>query len=201
MNAAQLQSLPRWAALPDREALALVSMGIERHFRAGAAVGAPNLGDSAPLLIVAGECKLLLDIGDLSLPVASLTAGDWWNADSAFDNAGCPLSLRALTDTRAFLIPKEAWASLATRQAALSLHLLRQALAAQLRIATALAPHAARWQHTAAAKRKPTTKDLLELGMNKLIAPTTGRDAQVQRDVELVGHQGPAIAAAFKIQR
>ncbi|MBM4345537.1 MAG: hypothetical protein FJ100_19370 [Deltaproteobacteria bacterium] len=201
MNASLLQGLPGWSGLSDREAIALAGLGVDRYFRAGSVVGVPHQADSAPLLVVAGEAKLLLEVGELSLPVATLGPGDWWNVDAAFELVGCALSLRALTDVKGFLLPREIWAGLGNRQAGLGLHLLRQVLSSQLRITADLAPHAARWQHAAAAKRKPTRKDILELGMVKLIAPTARADARGQREVELVGHQGPAIAAAFKVQR
>ncbi len=201
MNAAQLQGLPGWSEVGDREAIVVASMGVDRYFRAGTVVGAALQSDSAPLLVVTGEAKLLLEVGDLSLPVATLGPGDWWNADAAFEQVGCAFSLRALTDVKTFLLPREAWTDLGSRQAAVGLHLLRQLLAAQLRIGAALAPHTSRWQHAAAVRRKPTRKDILELGMVKLVAPAGRGDPRGEREVEVVGHQGPAIAAAFKVRR
>lgn len=201
MNAGQLQAVAGWAALSDRDATALAAMGVDRWFRPGAVVSEAHNADGAPLLIVAGEAKLLLEVGELSLPIATLGPGDWCNVDAASERVAAPFSVRALTDLKALLVPREQFAELHSRPSSMGRQLLASLLAAQLRIGEQLAPHAARWQQAAAAKRKPTRKDILELGMVKLIAPTQSGDARSQNQVELIGHQGTAVSAAFRQNR
>ena len=201
MNAAQLQAVPGLTALSDRDAVALAAMGVDRWFRAGANVGDADHPDTGALLVVVGEAKLVLEVADLGLPFATLSPGDWWNCDAIYEHAVSPFSLRALTDVKAFLVPREQLAELGARPATMGQLLLRAMLLAQLRIAQALAPHAVRWQETAAAKRKPNRKDILELGMAKLVAPVARGEAQANNQVEVIGHQGAAVAASFRQNR
>ncbi|MSQ82813.1 MAG: Crp/Fnr family transcriptional regulator [Myxococcales bacterium] len=201
MNAAQLQTVPGLVGLSDRDAVALAGMGVDRWFRAGSTVGEADHPDTGALLVVAGEAKLLLEVADLSLPFATLSPGDWWNCDAIYEHATSPFSLRALTDVKAFVVLREQLAELGARPAAMGQQLLRAMLLAQLRIAQALAPHAVRWQQTAAAKRKPNRKDILDLGMAKLVAAVARGEVQPHNQVEVIGHQGAAVAASFRQNR
>jgi len=201
VNAAQLQAVPGWTALPNRDAVALTAIGVDRWFKAGVALGPTQNADSGPMLLVSGEAKVLIEVGDLSLVVATLGPGDWWNADASTDGAHSPLSLRTLTDVKAFLVPREQWGELPGRSATAGAHLLTSVLASQLRMAHALSPLVARWQAAAAARRRPTRKDLVDLGMVKLVAPTARPDGAGAGQVEVIGHQGTAVAAMFRQNR
>lgn len=196
MTPAQFKIVLGSDALGERDAAALVGFGVERWFKAGAAIGEGNRFDLGGLLLLGGETKLLLDVGDMSLPIGTLAVGDWYGIENLTEHNPPPASLRALTDVKGLLFPREAYLDLYKRPGPALAALLGSMLASQWRQAAAFAPLFAKWQSTMAAKRTPTRKDLTDLGMAKLIAPTNA--PQNGRQVELIAHEGAPVAAAFQ---
>lgn len=201
MTPAQLRALPGWTETPEGEATALCRMGAERWARPGGSlleVGKSCLG---PMLIVSGQVQLLFEVADFGMPLAVLGPGDWLSVDSAHHTHMSSLSARALTEAKAFQVPREQIEQVRQRPSPTGLRLLRAMLAAQVKLDANLAPHVAAWMRQLAAKRKLTKQDLLDLGMSKLVASTTVTAEQAVKDgraVEVVTHEGAPIAASFR---
>ncbi len=202
MNVQQLRALPGWQRVTDAEGTGLVQAGGDRWIRAGQAVveaGKPCVG---PQLIASGEVQVLFEVADMGLAVVVLGPGDWIAPESAFDNTPPILGARALSDTRTLALPREQVERLRTMPQGVAVRLTRTLLQSQSKIAAALGEHAAPWLQRAHDKRQLSRADLTDLGMQRLVQPTQavpmagGQPASKQ--VEIIGHEGPAIAANFR---
>ncbi len=199
MNLNQLRALAGWSQISDAEGTALVQAGNDRWIRAGHLAVEAGRACAGPLLIASGEVQLLFEIEGMGLAVAVLGPGDWLAPEAAFDNMPALLGARALTDTRALQLPREQVDRLRNLPLGLAVRLTRGLLRSQVKISAALGLHAAPWLQKANEKRTLAPADLVELGMTRVVAPApqaTERPASNQ--VELIGHEGPAIAANFR---
>lgn len=202
MNVQQLRALPGWQKVGEAEGTALVQAGSDRWIRAGqAAVEAGKLC-VGPLLIASGEVQVLFEVADMGLAVVVLGPGDWLAPETAYDSNPPVLGARALSDVRALSLPREQVDRIRNLPQGVAVRLTRTLLQSQAKIAAALGLHAAPWLQKAHDKRQMNRADLVDLGMQRLaqatqaVLPSGAQPASKQ--VELIGHEGPAIAANFR---
>ena len=204
MTPKQIRAIPGWEDAVDGEINMLVAACAERWHRVGAMIidGAkPAIG---AMLVVSGELQTMFEVGDMALPVETLGPGTWIGTVSAFEEGAELLSVRAVQETRVMVLSREGLERMRAQPSPMSLRIQRAIVKTMHSSLAKLAPFVAQVQRLSTERRKHTKADLTALGFARLTQnaqAAAARDQSGGRSVELVQHEGVAIAANFRALR
>jgi CRP-like cAMP-binding protein len=198
MNLSSLRALAGWGDLGEGELRGLANYVTERWVRVGTLLqdfGQPLAGLA---LITQGEVQTMMTARDMALLVELLGPGRWIGTEALADGGNALVTARALTDVRVLILPMEQFERVRNQPTPVGLRLLRSL------VASAAATEARQSQLAAQAVAlqqkhlRPGRSELAAMGFAKVafaIQPAAGAD---RSGVEVVQHDGVAVAANFR---
>ncbi len=204
MTPKQIRAIPGWEDAADGEINNLFAVCAERWHRVGAMLidGAkPAIG---AMMIVSGELQTMFEVGNMALPIETLGVGDWVGTVSTFEDGAELFSVRAVTESRVLVLTREGLDRMKAQPSPTSLRIQRAIVKSMHSSLAKLAPLVSQVQRLNTEKRKHTKADLIALGFARLTQTAqiaASRDGPAGRGVELVQHDGVAIAATFRAMR
>lgn len=198
MNLATLRTIPGWGDLSESELRVLGHSVTERWLRVGTPLQEAGHPVGGLSLITQGEAQTMMMARDMALMVELLTPGRWLGTEVLSEGGPALLSARAMTDVRVLNLPLEQFERMRSQPSPLALRLMRSLVASAAASEARLGQVAA---HAAALQQKhlrPGRGELTTLGFAKVsfaIQPTAAAD---RTGVEVVQHDGVAVAANFR---
>lgn len=204
MTPGQVRAIPGWEDSTEGEVQGLLTACAERWHRVGAMLIDGSKPAMGAMMVVSGEVQLLFEVGDMALPLEVFGPGHWIGLTSALDEGNEGLSARAVNDVRVLVMGREGIDRLRAQPSPISLRVYRAILQSQFQSMGKLSPTMAQVQRFQAEKRKLGKADLIAMGFSRLtqsaqVAAMAGKEPG--RAVELVQHEGVAIAANFRAMR
>lgn len=198
MNLSGLRALPGWADLGEGELRGLAHYVAERWVRVGTLLqdfGHPLTGLA---LITQGEVQTMMVARDMALLVELLGPGRWLGTEALADAGTALVTARALSDVRVLVMPIEQFERARNQPTPVGLRLLRSV------VASAAATEARQSQLAAQAVAlqqkhlRPGRNELTAMGFAKVSFAIQPASAAKRSGVEVVQHDGVAVAANFR---
>lgn len=198
MNLSSLRALAGWSDLAEGELRGLGNYVTERWIRVGTLLQDFGHPLTSLALITQGEVQTMMVARDMALLLELLGPGRWLGTEALADAGTALVTARALTDVRVLILPIEQFERLRNQPTPIGLRLLRTVVASAAVTEARQSQLAAQAVALQQKHLKPGRSELAAMGFAKVAFAIQPVSAAKRSGVEVVHHDGVAVAANFR---